>query len=329
MGNNKPNQLLSTIIIVLGVVALLLFGSSIYNHQIYGHNFAGDESASFLALIDHMQTEMKLINSNLVANNQSLAKEHLNNIDELYTKNIKKEISERNKRVANDISSVINETNIAIEKNSQDITSSVEDFNDILAEAISVRIDPDAMTNSTIHALHFADLINSIDLSYADALGTKPMNISAMSMSSSNNDDSSMSHGNNTNGKSSNNTNTMSGMNMNHDEASSSMTSMSMSKYTDKISNATTKNGTIIANIASYQTSKELTNNAIELFNSTIKQNIPSNATENANAIESGLQQLKEIIESHAPYDKVMGIIHGIIQTNTQEVFNLPLKTYK
>ena len=332
MGNNKPNQLLSTIIIVLGVVALLLFGSSIYNHQIYGHNFAGDESASFLALIDHMQTEMKLINSNLVANNQSLAKEHLNNIDELYTKNIKKEISERNKRVANDISSVINETNIAIEKNSQDITSSVEDFNDILAEAISVRIDPDAMTNSTIHALHFADLINSIDLSYADALGTKPMNISAMSnmnMSSSNNDDSRMPHGNNTNGKSSNNTNTMSGMNMNHDEASSSMTSMSMSKYTDKISNATTKNGTIIANIASYQTSKELTNNAIELFNSTIKQNIPSNATENANAIESGLQQLKEIIESHAPYDKVMGIIHGIIQTNTQEVFNLPLKTYK
>ena len=334
IGNNKQTQLLSSTIIVLGVVVLLLFGSSsIYNHQIFGHNFTGDESASFLATMEQIKTEMKLINTNLVENNQSLAKEHLNNIDELYTKNIKKEISERNKRIANDISSVINETNIAIEKNSQDITSSVEDFNDILAEAISVRIDPDAMTNATIHALHFADLINSIDLSYADALGTKPMNISAMSnmnMSSSNNDDSSsMSHGNNTNGKSSNNTNTMSGMNMNHDEASSSMTSMSMSKYTDKISNATTKNGTTIANIASYQTAKELTNNAIELFNSTIKQNIPSNATENANAIESGLQQLKDMIESQAPYDKVMGIIHGIIQTNTQETFNLPLKTYK
>jgi len=144
IGNNKQTQLLSSTLIVLGVVALLLFGSSsIYNHQIFGHNFTGDESASFLATMDQIKTEMKLINSNLVANNQSLAKEHLNNIDELYTKNIKKEISERNKRVANDISSVINETNIAIEKNSQDITSSVEDFNDILAEAISVRIDPD------------------------------------------------------------------------------------------------------------------------------------------------------------------------------------------
>ncbi len=55
----------------------------------------------------------------------------------------------------------------------------------------------------------------------------------------------------------------------------------------------------------------------------------PSNATENANAIESSLQQLKKIIESKNSYDKVMGIIHGIIQTNTQEAFNLPLKASK
>jgi hypothetical protein len=200
----KQNQLLTSTMLVS--VALLLFGSSnsYYNHQVYGHNFAGDESASFLALMDQIQTEMDLININLVANNQQLAKEHLNNIDELYTKNIKKEIAERNQRIANDITSAINETNIAIEKNnSQDISSSVENFNDILAEAISVRIDPEAMTNSTIHALHFADLINSIDLSYADALGTEPMNMSAMNMSMSN-DDNSISHGNNTNSNSKN-----------------------------------------------------------------------------------------------------------------------------
>jgi hypothetical protein len=77
----KQNQLLTTTMLVL--VALLLFGSNIYNHQIYGHNFAGDESATFLALMDQIQTEMDLINTNLVANNQPLAKEHLNNIDEL------------------------------------------------------------------------------------------------------------------------------------------------------------------------------------------------------------------------------------------------------
>ena len=99
----------------------------------------------------------------------------------MYTKNIKKEIAERNERIANEISSFLNETSIAIEKNNntQDISDSVNNFNDILAEAISVRIDSDALTNATINALHFADLINSIDLSYANAIGTKPMNISA------------------------------------------------------------------------------------------------------------------------------------------------------
>lgn len=313
----KQHQLLTTTMLVL--VALLLFGS---NHQIYGHNFAGDESATFLALMDQIQTEMDLINTNLVANNQPLAKEHLNNIDELYTKNIKKEIAERNERIANEITSVINETNIAIEKNNRDISSSVENFNDIIGEAISIRIDSEALSNATIHALHFANLINSIDLTYADALGTKPMNMSGMNMNDD--DDNSMSPGNNTNNSSnSNNNNTMSDMKMN--QGVSSMASMS--NDTNNNSNAT-ENGTV-TNIASYQTAKELTNKAIELFNSTIKQNIPSNATENANAIESSLQQLKDMIESKAPYDKVMGIIHGIIQTNTLEIFNLPLKTSK
>lgn len=313
----KQNQLLTTTMLVL--VALLLFGS---NHQIYGHNFAGDESATFLALMDQIQTEMDLINTNLVANNQPLAKEHLNNIDELYTKNIKKEIAERNERIANEITSVINETNIAIEKNNRDISSSVENFNDIIGEAISIRIDSEALSNATIHALHFANLINSIDLTYADALGTKPMNMSGMNMNDD--DDNSMSHGNNTNNSSnSNNNNTMSDMKMNQGVSSMG----SMSNDTNNNSNAT-ENGTV-TNIASYQTAKELTNKAIELFNSTIKQNIPSNATENANAIESSLQQLKDMIESKAPYDKVMGIIHGIIQTNTLEIFNLPLKTSK
>ncbi|HYZ96148.1 MAG TPA: hypothetical protein VE524_06040, partial [Nitrososphaeraceae archaeon] len=55
----------------------------------------------------------------------------------------------------------------------------------------------------------------------------------------------------------------------------------------------------------------------------------PSNATKNANAIESSLQQLKKMIESKSSYDKVMGIRHGIIQTSTQEAFNLPLKASK
>jgi hypothetical protein len=310
---------------IFAVLATLLF-SSYNNQQIYGHNFAGDESASFLALMDQMQTEMNLIDTNFFTNNnQSLAKDHLNEINELYTENIKKEIAERNERIANEITSIINETGIVIgqEKNNQDTSELVKNFNDVIGEAISVRIDPDALTNATIQALHFADLINSIDLSYATAVGTKPMNMSAMNMAAA---DNSMSHGNNNNNSNKNNA-MSSGMMMDHGNNNNNSSSMTiMNKNTVNNSNAIESN-TIVSNMALYQTAKELTNVAINLFNSTIKQNIPFNATENANAIESSLQQLKDLIESKGSYDKVMGIIHGIIQTNTQEAFKLPLKT--
>jgi hypothetical protein len=155
-------------------------------------------------------------------------------------------------------------------------------------------------------------LINSIDVSYATAVGTEPMNMSAMNMPTNN----SMSHGSNNN--------ISSDTKMDHDDIS---TMASMSKDTDHNSNATETS--TITNMASYQTAKELTNVSIDLFNSTIKQKVPSNATETASTIESSLQQLKDMIESKDPYDKVMGVIHGPIQTNMLETFNLPLKTSK
>ena len=43
----------------------------------------------------------------------------------------------------------------AIEKNNQDISSSVENFNDIIEEAISVRIDSDALTNCNNSCITF------------------------------------------------------------------------------------------------------------------------------------------------------------------------------
>jgi hypothetical protein len=336
----------------IAVLAIFLYSSYNNNQQIYGHNFAGDESASFLALMDQMQTEMMLINTNVNINNQSLAQDHLNEIKKLYTETIKKEIAERNERIANEISSIINDTSIAIgqeKNNTQDFSESVKNFNDVIEEAISVRIDQDALTNSTVHALHFANLINSIDVSYATAVGTEPMNMSAMNMGTA---DNSMSHSNQNNNSSTN----MSSMDMNHGSSDSSMassmdmnhgssdssmassmdmnhgssdSSMASGMSKDTANNSIVNETSTISNTASYQTAKELTNVAIDLFNSTIKQDIPSNATENVNTIVSSVTQLKDMIESKAPYDKVMGVIHGPIQTTMLETFNLPLKNSK
>lgn len=177
-------------------------------------------------------------------------------------------------RVANEISSIIKDTTTTLDEKERElptIDDLVTTFNDVSEKPISLRIDLEALTNATVHALHFADLINEIDIAYANAFDRKPMN--------------------------------MSGMQMDGEGNSSS-----------------------ISNLASYQTAKELINTAINLFNSTIKQNAPDNATERVNIIEGGLVQLKEIIEAKNQYDDVMGIIYGIIHTKTQEIFNLSLK---
>ncbi|MGE0243657.1 MAG: hypothetical protein AB7P56_06990 [Nitrososphaeraceae archaeon] len=299
---------------VIGFLAIILF-SSYNNQQVYAHNFAADESASFLALIDEMQIEMNLINTNLLMNNQSLAQDHINKIKQLYTDDIKKEIAEKNERVANDISSIINETNTEIgqENNNQGINETIKNFNDIIGETITVRIDQESLNNATVHALHFANLINLIDQAYAAALGEKPMNMSSLNDSTNKNS----SHGHNDN-------NTSSDMETDHHDNNVSSNMTNVDKDAKHNSNATATGK--ITDIASYQTAKELTNTALDLFNSTIKQNIPPDAIENADTIESNLHQLKDLIDSGASYDKVMGIIHGIIQTNTQEAFNLVIK---
>jgi hypothetical protein len=48
----KQNQLLTSTMLVSVVVsvALLLFGSNIYNRQIYGHNFVADERCYFFGI---------------------------------------------------------------------------------------------------------------------------------------------------------------------------------------------------------------------------------------------------------------------------------------
>ena len=273
----------------------------------------------------------------------------------------------------------------------------VSTFIDVSEEAISVRIDPEAMTNATVHALHFADLINAIDIAYADAFDRKPMKMSGMQMDGGIDkmkmsgmqmdggidkmkmsgmqmdggidkmkmsgmqmdggidkmkmsgmqmdggiDKMKMSGMQMDGGIDKMKMSgmqmdggidkmKMSGMQMDGGIDKMKMSGMQMDGGIDKMKMSGMQmdgegNSSSISNLGSYQTGKELTNTAINLFNSTIKQNAPDNATERINTIEGGLVQLKKIIEAKNQYDDAMGIIHGIIHTKTQDTFNLPLK---
>jgi len=67
---------------------------------VYAHTFSGDESASFLALVREIEAEIGLVEGNLPSN-ITLAQEHTEHATEHLDTNTTKELAEKNKIVAN------------------------------------------------------------------------------------------------------------------------------------------------------------------------------------------------------------------------------------
>lgn len=156
-------------------VFFILSFVSINSEYIYGHTFSPNESAEFLVFLDEFDTELLLTSTNL--DNIAIAKEHIMKASSIYSQDIQKEISEKNKRVANEILStlkkvlVINSTS-----NISEINNTLNTFKDILLEAETSRLDPNAKQNTTIQALHFAGLLDLIEKNYKQV--SIPANIS-------------------------------------------------------------------------------------------------------------------------------------------------------
>ena len=271
--------------LVLGT--LIIFGSLSSSAYIFAHDFSPDESANFLTFIDELNTEVSLTSSSLQNNDFNSAQIHAKLANSLYTDDLRKEIEEQNKRVANDlVISLATLENMTNANDTSQVNQISKDILDITTEAISVRIDPEDLKNTTIHALHFANLINLIDKKYATALGEEPMQMSNSLHASSNS----------------------------HEMKNTSHNNMS-------------SNNNTITDFTSYQSAKALNMVAEKLYNDSIKHFIPSNSTKPASELENGLKELKHIIENKLPYDQLMGIIHGNIQTYMLDTFHLNVES--
>jgi hypothetical protein len=157
---------------------------SISNSQIYAHTFSTNESVIFLALVDKLKTQAQLIEQFILENDYDSAIKHAQVLKQLYNNDTNKEVQEENKRVANEISSSIKTFSLIDPKNitKAQIDKTVLDFEAVLDEAITVRIADDILNNSTTQALRLANLVNEIDINYADSFNVQPYNTSAMSM---------------------------------------------------------------------------------------------------------------------------------------------------
>jgi hypothetical protein len=155
-----------------GLVLLLAFNSNT-NNFIFGHTFSGDESASFLTIVEMIKIESQLAQKDL-ASNATNAKEHAEHTTEHITANDTKEINERNPRLATELNNTLSDFVKTFESESpseSEVNDKVSNITDVLAEVVSARIDNEQLNNVTVKALVVNDLVGETLEHYSSALG--------------------------------------------------------------------------------------------------------------------------------------------------------------
>lgn len=186
----------STALVVL--VSAVLLGSAVFlgpANRAYAHTFAGGESAQFLTMVQIVEVQASLAVEN--ASDPELAAEHIEHAAEELDEDTLDEIAERNERIANDLPASLEDLQAAIEGGETDLDARLTSLNDLLAEAVSVRIESDQLSNSTIQAVVVANLVNEALEHYGEAIGSdmNMTDMSSMNMSSGNMTDSSTESG--------------------------------------------------------------------------------------------------------------------------------------
>ena len=319
LGYTKRNLLLF-ILLSETIVSMAFFGSyedNFINPNIQiadAHNFTPNESASFLAFVEQLQTESELVQSNLANNN--VAQVHANKAAALLTPNITEEIAEENQRVANDLRTAINSLqNISsrpLEQQSVDLL--VNDIDTILEEAVTTRIEQEQRNNATIQALALVDLTNMILEDYGNAYAVRfdMTNMSDMAIMGSNNNSMVA-------------TNDMSAVGNNNNMNMSSLNTSSNMRMNMGIGVETNKSSSIV-NMSSYQSAQALAAKAMETYDSELKPIAPRNAAAFLANLENGLTQLNDAVRNKASPMDIMVIVHTQVQPSLLQAFGLELR---
>ena len=156
-------------IMFAGIISLGAFSPL---KAVYAHTFSGGESASFLALVKILQADLDLVQSN-IASNTTLAQAHASAVAEHLDANTTKELAERNKLVTNDLTKAISDLNQTVQsKPSTDVVKGkINNINALLQEAITVRVEKNQLTNSTVKGQAVSDIADEALERYREAYG--------------------------------------------------------------------------------------------------------------------------------------------------------------
>jgi hypothetical protein len=141
---------------------------------VYAHTFSGGESSAFLALVKILQADSNLVQSN-IASNATLAQAHANAVAEHLDANTTKELVERNKLVANDLTKAISDLNQTVQSKpapaADVVKGKINNINALLAEAITVRVEKNQLSNSTVKGQAVANIVDEALERYREAYG--------------------------------------------------------------------------------------------------------------------------------------------------------------
>ena len=158
-------------ILFAGVISLGVFFPL---KSVYAHTFSGGESAAFLALVKILQADLNLVQSN-IGSNATLAQAHANAVAEHLDANTTEQLAERNKRITNDLTNSIADLNQTVSTKpipTQDIIKGkVDKIDSLLQEAITVRVEKNQLTNSTVKGQAIADVVDEALERYREAYG--------------------------------------------------------------------------------------------------------------------------------------------------------------
>ncbi len=160
--NNKLIAVLLSAIIASGLI---------YTHPAFAHNFGGDESASWLAKVSEIKTEVGLVSKH-VGDKQAIGY-YADALGEYWNVNDTREMGERNALLAKQIPTFINSTiSDAKSNNATGTQDDVTMLGNYLDESVSARVDPSKLNNSTVQALAVVFVLKESLEKYGDALNS-------------------------------------------------------------------------------------------------------------------------------------------------------------
>jgi hypothetical protein len=181
-------------VVVFLLALLVVAGSFLFpaSHMAYAHTFSISESAQFLSLVEQIRAETRLIIMNVESDNVTLAQAHAQKAATLPDNITISEIRERNNRIADSLVTGLeqlegNVTSLASEPQEQipqvgiqSINQSVASLNDVLAEAVTVRVESEQQNNVTTWAMVLAELTIDVLNNYGNATAA-PFDLTNMS----------------------------------------------------------------------------------------------------------------------------------------------------